>query len=57
MRFHKIVFQTDAEKQKRFIPKKIFFRPLNMPRQFQKMPLAVLIFSEGFGKKVHREPA
>ena len=40
------------EKQKRFIPKKIFFKPLslNMPKYIQKMALAVLIFSEGFAK-------
>ena len=56
-----IVFQTDAEsfsflpwkaqKFKSFFPKKIFFMPysLNMPRQIQKMALAILIFSEGFG--------
>ena len=38
------------EKQKSCIPKKIFFRSqsLNMPRQIQKMVLAVLIFTEGF---------
>ena len=40
------------EKLKSFIPKKIYFRPqsLKMPRQFQKMALAVLIFSEGFAQ-------
>ena len=38
------------EKQKSFITKKIFFRPLslNMPREIQKKAFAVLIFSEGF---------
>ena len=58
MRFHHIlvkqIMKVSAfylEKQKSFIPKKIFFRPLavNMPREIQKMALAVLIFSEGFG--------
>ena len=29
--------------------KKYFLRILNMPRSIQKMALAVLIFSEGFG--------
>ena len=39
---------------KSFIPKKIFFKPLslNMPQSAQKMALAVLIFSEGFGPLV-----
>ena len=43
------------EKQKSFIPKKIFFQPqsLNMPREIQKMAFAVLIFSEGFEKSDH----
>ena len=38
------------EKQKSFIPKKMFFRPwsLNVPREIQKMAFAALIFSEGF---------
>ena len=35
------------EKQKSFIPKKIFFGR----REIQKMALAVLIFSEGFGSQ------
>ena len=38
------------EKQKSFIPKKTYFKPLNMPRYIQKMVLAVLIFSEGFAQ-------
>ena len=36
------------EKQKSFIPKKMFFKP----RYIQKMVLAVLIFSEGFHQTV-----
>ena len=35
------------EKQKSFIPKKIFFKPY---RRIQKMALAFLSFSEGFDK-------
>ena len=42
--------------KKSFIPKKIIFSPqsLNMPRQIQKMALAVLIFSEGFAGNVNK---
>ena len=41
------------EKQKSFSSKKVFFKPkpLNMPRQIQKMALADIIFSEGFGSR------
>ena len=42
------------EKQKSFIPKKLWFRlqSLNRPREFQQMAFTVLIFSEGFDKDV-----
>ena len=50
IKFHKILFQTDAEKQKSFIPKKnIFYAVVSKYAKIvQKMALAVLIFSEGF---------
>ena len=38
------------EKQKSFIPKTN--KSLNMPREIQKMALAVLIFSEGFADNI-----
>ena len=54
MRFHEILFQTDAEvsafyfeEQKIFIPKKIFFKPLSISKQ--KSFVTDPIISEGFG--------
>ena len=52
-------YYTDFKNKKSFIPKKNIFLAvvsLNMPREVQKMALAVLIFSEGFERtyiKVH----
>ena len=57
MRFHKKLFQTDAESfsflswkhKKVLFPKKIFSKAIvSKYAKIQKMALAVLIFSEGF---------
>ena len=45
------------EKQKSFIPKRIWSKPwsLNRPKEFQQMAFAVPIFSEGFAYHVVRQ--
>ena len=55
-RFLFVAIAFYLEKQKRFIPKKIF-RPyyLNRQREFQQMAFAVPIFREGFGKDVQSQ--
>ena len=51
MRFHKILFQTDAEKQKSFIPKKKLSYAKSELALISKQPALLTdpIFSNGFG--------